>query len=405
MKHQVHILFIYCLLLPICGYSILFTSCSSNDEGYLNAIVPPTETQRILIAYLAGDNNLTSEIEQKITALTNGFLATTNNISQRLFIYYDRKDASPLLIEINRQTENEHHRTVKTYTAQNSASAEVMRQILNDILKDYPAKSYGLILFSHGTAWLPAGGLNNPYIPATTDSRTAPVTRTVATDNDNEMELTDFASALPLPNEKKWEFLLFEGCYMGSVEVAYELKEKTKAIIASPTEIVSPGMRDVYPTALSCLYQETPDLTSFARAYFDTWNSKTGIHRSATISVIRTERLEELASLARAAFIRWQPDTETISSLQCFNRNRWQLFFDLEEAMNTANPALEAHTRQLLAQTVMYAAATPAFLLPDMAYGFAIEKYCGLSCYIPQNELYGANREYMKTAWYEAVYK
>ena len=55
------------------------------------------------------------------------------------------------------------------------------------------------------------------------------------------MELADFASALPLPNHRKWDFILFEGCYMGSVEVAYELKDKTEAIIASSTEIVSPG--------------------------------------------------------------------------------------------------------------------------------------------------------------------
>ena len=74
------------------------------------------------------------------------------------------------------------------------------------------------------------------------------------------MELADFASALPLPNHRKWDFILFEGCYMGSVEVAYELKDKTEAIIASPTEIVSPGMTEVYPSALSYLYQPTPQL-------------------------------------------------------------------------------------------------------------------------------------------------
>ena len=136
-------------------------------------------------------------------------------------------------------------------------------------------------------------------------------------------------------------FHSFEGCYMGSVEVAYELKDKTEAIIASPTEIVSPGMTEVYPSALSYLYQPTPQLERFAQSYFDAWNSKTGDYRSATISVVQTEYLEELALLARAAFLRWEPDTETISSLQCFNRNEWHLFFDLKETLLTANPALK----------------------------------------------------------------
>ena len=66
-------------------------------------------------------------------------------------------------------------------------------------------------------------------------------------------------------------------------------------------------MTEVYPSALSYLYQPTPELERFAQSYFDAWNSKTGDYRSATISVVRTEYLEELALLARAAFLRWKP--------------------------------------------------------------------------------------------------
>ncbi len=393
MNYLLHILLFirYRLFLFCCCY-LLFASC--DNEGYLHPIIPQQEkeTQRILIAYLAGDNSLSPEIEQKIAALTIGFLATDCS-QNRLFIYCDRKNTSPQLMEISAHTANPRQ-LLKTYTAQNSASSNVMKQVLNDILNNYSASSYGLILFSHGSAWLPAAGLENP-------SRS---TRSVCIDGEDEMELADFASALPLPNHRKWDFILFEGCYMGSVEVAYELKDKTEAIIASPTEIVSPGMTEVYPSALSYLYQPTPQLERFAQSYFDAWNSKTGDYRSATISVVQTEYLEELALLARTAFLRWEPDTETISSLQCFNRNEWHLFFDLKETLLTANPALKTYVNELWKNIVTYSAATPSFL-PGLAYGFTIHTHSGLSCYVPQNEFLYINQGYTQTTWCGTVYQ
>lgn len=268
MKYLLHIvLFIRYRLFFFCCCCLLFSSCS--NEGYFYPIPPQPEkeTQRIIIAYLAGDNSLSSEIEQKIAALTVGFLSADYS-QNRLFIYYDRKHVSPQLLEISADTETPRQ-ILKTYTTQNSASAEVMKQVLNDILKNYSASSYGLILFSHGSAWLPAGGLEEPYKGENLEkgdidsSRRS--TRSVCTDGESEMELTDFAAALPLPGNKKWDFILFEGCYMGSVEVAYELKDKTEAIIASPTEIVSPGMTEVYPSALPYLFQPTPGLEKFAK--------------------------------------------------------------------------------------------------------------------------------------------
>lgn len=381
-----HLAFLVCIL-PFC------TACHTEDS------IDELPTNRILIAYLSGDNSLSSEINQKINALATGFLNTeSNNLNNRLFIYRDNRDAQPQLIEIS-NTHNGPLRTLKTYPAQNSADASIMAQVLRDVLNNYSATSYGLIIFSHGTAWLPTQGLTNPYTAPAQNMKDHPTnTRTVATDGSNELELIDFAASLPLPRGQKWDFILFENCYMASIEVAYELKDKTEAILASATEILSPGMTEIYPSALSLLYQPAPSLESFAKAYFDLWNAKSGNYRSATISVIRTARLAELGTLARAAFIRWQPDANSIASLQCFNRNKWHLFFDLEEAIVTANPALQTYLSQLLPHIVTYAAATPSFIQNE-PYGFNLLYHCGLSCYIPQHEFFYINTVYKQTAW------
>lgn len=385
--------------LLLCTICLLCTACQKTIIDYEKSV--PT-SKRILIAYLAGDNSLSDEIEQKITALITGFQNTKDNQNNRLFIYCDYRATEPQLIEVTPNTPDAPRRIIKTYPAQNSADATTVAHVLDEVLNNYPATSYGLIFFSHGTAWLPAGALKNPYQSAETesetDTETEVSTRTVATDNSNELELTDFTASLPLPDGKKWAFIVFENCYMGSVEVAYELKDKTDALIASATEVVSPGMTKVYPDALPYLYEEEPALESFAQAYFDHWNAKTGDYRSATISVTRTERLEELATLARAAFLRWQPDEETIASLQHFNRNKWHLFFDLKEALLTANPALQPLVDELLPHIITYAAATPAFIEGE-AYGFTLQQHCGLSCYIYQRQFLFLNERHRQLLW------
>ncbi len=40
----------------------------------------------------------------------------------------------------------------------------------------------------------------------------------------------------------KMEYILFDDCYMSSVEVAYELKEATRFLIASTSEMMAYGM-------------------------------------------------------------------------------------------------------------------------------------------------------------------
>ena len=60
---------------------------------------------------------------------------------------------------------------------ENSASPQVLKRVINDVTRLYPAKSYGLIVFSHGSGWLPSHTLVNG-------------SRSIIIDNDNEMEIT-----------------------------------------------------------------------------------------------------------------------------------------------------------------------------------------------------------------------
>ena len=79
------------------------------------------------------------------------------------------------------------------------------------------------------------------------------------------------------------------------------------------------------------LMQPEPDLTGFARSYFRIWNAKSGAYRSATVSVINTDDMDELAKAIRG--IRPTAANVNLSSLQHFDRYPYHLFFDLSDAV------------------------------------------------------------------------
>ena len=110
---------------------------------------------------------------------------------------------SPYLLEMTPGS----GKIMKTYSEINSASAARMQEVLMDIIELYPARSYGLILWSHGTSWLPS----NTSL------------RSFGKDHGSEMDIPDLSISLPV----YFDFILFDACLMGSVEVAYELKDNT----------------------------------------------------------------------------------------------------------------------------------------------------------------------------------
>jgi len=57
-----------------------------------------------------------------------------------------------------------------------------------------------------------------------------------------QTDITSLAKGITMAGIKKMEYILFDNCYMSSIEVAYELRNVTNYLIASPTEIMAYGM-------------------------------------------------------------------------------------------------------------------------------------------------------------------
>ena len=372
----------------------LLISCNSDKEI---PSTPPTPElpERTIIVYLAGDNNLSSEISEKIDALQKGMkqMGETDN---HLIVYADYRDKMPELLQIT----NAGVQQLEQYTARNSASAANFSATLQKAMQDFPAKSYGLICFSHASGWLPAKALDNP---SGFDGDSSSTLRSIFEDNGQEMSLSDFAEAVPLtPTGDKMEFILFETCYMAGAEVVYELRNKTKWILASAAEMLSPGWVDIYPDYLAGLFSPEPKLKEFAQAYFDYRSSQQGASCSATISLICPDKIEELASAVKEILSNTNADIN-LSDIQYFNRNAYHLFFDLSDYMEAlSNSEQLTNYEKILSEIVVYQAATPLFM-NGYPYSYIIRKHCGLTTYIEQPQYPELNQAYQQLGWSQAT--
>jgi len=306
-------LFKHCLL-PL-ALPLLWMGCIQEDyEG-----PDPESPSRTVLVYIAGDNNL-SELGSAVEEICQAWTYTGNHC----IVYYDAADASPVLLSLRggcQVTPVPYVETIAEYPEENSASAEVFGRVLGDVVRMYPADSYGLVYASHATGWLPEGMLQDP--DRTTVSRSLGKdyhTGTLA-NGSSEMELCDFAAVIP---DGQFEFIIFEACLMAGVEVVYELRDKTRYILASSAELLSAGFIPVYREAFGCLmdtHSSTEEcLINLAQDYQNYINTQNGSYRSMTLSIIKTERLNVLATLVEKILSRPISSSFSLADMQRFDR-------------------------------------------------------------------------------------
>jgi hypothetical protein len=340
----------------------LFSSCLK-EEADNRQLLP----ERTILFYMAGDNGLSEETQEKVDALVSAWNIADEN---RLLVFQDRGgENAPRLLEIKAGSNGKGMiELLEEYKDGNSATTKVFARVLNDMVRYCPSSDYGLVLFSHSSGWFPTGTFAQP--------------RSVVTDGDTEFELIDFARTIP---NGQFRFIIFESCLMAGAEVVYELKDKTDYILASSAEILSPGFTPLYGKMLECLYKFTPDLTAFASEYYDYCNGLSGDNRSATVSVISTAGLAPLKSLlARAESHVEHWEWVERDGIQHFDRRaKDYLFYDLEGYIKSIGTQEEINELAgILEGTILYKAATDEFM-PGTLYGFPIKQHCGLTIYIP----------------------
>lgn len=301
-----------------------------------------------------------------------------------------------------------------------AASKEILTEVLSYAKENFDAETFGILFSSHASGWLPAGYLGHPdvfdpqdedededeLIPIAIQQRKRIPSFSPCSDDEirvktlgvhyhtmettSEMEITDLAAAFPF----KMDYVIFDACYMGGIEVAYELRNVTDKVMFSQTEILADGM-DYKSVASYVFAEDGPDLEGFCQRYYDHYNSQSGSYRSGTISLIDCNMLEPLAQTTRDLFDKHRAGLallEQTREVQKYYRGTFQRwFYDFGDIIEKCGISEQERIQfnEKLDDAVIFKAATPFFM--NGFNGFKIEHHSGLSMYLPFIE----NRPYL----------
>ena len=399
-----------------------------------------SEKRNVLLLYSAGYNSLYSFLADDIADIQQGWLPGAGRNENILLIYSHltakgANYATPVQPTLTRVYKDYEGKTVTDTLVRfpedtHSATAEQLHDVLAYVNQTFPAKSYGMIFSSHATGYLPSGYYTNPkgyvfqdksgisykaglgrrisqpvpYIAPEHDP-SLPAVKSIGQDQvgtygnylSYEMNLDDFARAIPM----EMEYILFDACLMGGVEVAYELKDKCHFVGFSQAEVLAEGFE--YRSLTSHLLgSPTPNPQAVCEDYFNQYDIQSGIYRSATISYIDCTMMETLASTCHELFEKYRDAISVLkgSNVQRYYRGSYHWFYDLYDIIAKAGASAEElqQLQAALDQCVVYKAATPGFM-----GAFTILTYSGFSMYLPSDGSIELDKYYRTLEWNKAT--
>lgn len=395
------------------------TSCCHHDTE--EDIVP----KRVLLIYSAGFNSLSGYLTTNIADLKEGEYLPKKS-SEDILLLASRLPVSPGNYSVATPTylirvygDSKGKAVCDTLSVPGLADNAIMssrstlKRILDYIDKTWPNCSYGMVFSSHATGWLPAGyyadpghydpewnsgssifdapPLNRydtalpegavPYVEMPSDPDSPPV-KSVGQDVSGsfsfELSLKDIRESLPF----HLDYLLFDACLMGGVEVAYELRNDVDLMGFSQTEVLAEGF-DYHKLAGTLLRPDGLGPYGVCSDYFALYEAQTGQKNSATISLVDCRRMGSLTEICRELFDKYREAILAVDpdSVQRYYRYERHWFYDLRDILIKAGMTSEEKARldAALDECILYKAATQYFL------SIPITSYSGLSMFLPAN--------------------
>ena len=386
-------LFFISSALLVCMSAFIWTSCDKDSDGKITepVIVEPETPDRTVLLYIIGDNSLSSYASRNIDSIVSGMSKTTTTL--QMLVYQDSKETAPTSWKIEKDKQGVARKNaLKIYPEeQNSADPEVMSEIIREVFALSGTREKGLILWSHGSGWLPSPAFNPDRIG----------TLSFGPDMDSYLELWDIRKVLEKTG-LHFDFIGFDACLMSGVEVAYELKDQTDYLIASPTEIMGIGFP--YQTIVPVLGRTALDLPAMCDAYMQFFNGSVG--KDGTISLINTAYLDDLAACyAQILKQTTLPDALNGKTIQQMGRripytsaDHTNIFYDMGDIVTNLSTPLYSQFNTILNQAVVYKNNTPRFVT------FDIRSNSGLTVFIPElNPDHQYQSAYSFLQWYQAT--
>lgn len=378
--------------------AINLVSCHKDNE-------PPvsTETEKTLFMYMPWSTDLKGAFYTNISDMEKA-IAKKGLDRERVLVFISTTATEATLFEIIEENGKCKGDTLKRYTNPALTTKEGITSILNDVKGFAPANRYAMTIGCHGMGWLPVSRGRTRLLSREKlhwEYEGVPKTRYFGgKTSEYQTDITTLAEGIADAG-MKMEYILFDDCYMSSIEVAYDLRGVTDFVIGSPCEIMFYGMP--YAEIGEHLLGDT-DYKAICDK-FHTFYSNYKEMPCGTIGVTDCSELAPLVQIMKEINNRYRFDETEISSIQTLDGYSPTLFFDLGDyvAKLCSDTDLLNQFQQQLQRTVPYKRHTDTYYtMTPRGRQIKIHAFSGVTVSDPSlNSLAETKNE---TAWYKATH-
>ena len=343
---------------------------------------PKKEPQNTLFFFYPWSTNLTHYFENNILNFEYGLDADDLDLN-RVVVFISKSKTEAYMYEIKMHRGRCQHDTIAKFTDYNYeyTSMEGLSKLLDLAKGEVATPQFATVIGCHGDAWIPAKDMKRSFGGAEVESR---------------IDISTLRDALKKSNLMA-EYILFDDCYMSSVEVAYELREVCRHLIASPAEIMGEGMpfRHIAQDLLG-----TPNYEAICTDFYNYYaNSPSAPY--GTIAVTKCSELEKLAEIVGRIN---ESATEKTRDVQYYDGYTPHIFYDLGDYIGAicSDEGLLSEFQAQMEKCIPHKAHTAQVY----AYGFGtinINQYSGISTSAPSTNK--KCESYRETEWYKATKK
>lgn len=401
MKHIIHKIFLFLAVMPC----TLLTACREhNDEPQL-----PAPEQMILV-YAVNHSSLSGDLRNNERDMLEAM--KLYNTDKCKLLVYKYTSSNPGLYEVASNGADREFRLVKEYDkSMLSVTAERVNQVIEDAASLYPDMNKDLFFWGHGSGWVnPSKYSPTKTVPdALPKSPVSPQSFGGEYTSDNTtvfIDIDELAAAVP---DNVFDIIWFDCCYMSTIEVAYQFRNKCNTYVAYPTEIMADGLP--YAKVLPKVIERNPQ--GGAEELYKHYTEKIK-PEPVTVAVMDMNKIWDVADVAKDIYALGE-ERPNVIGMQNYSRYSNAQYYDFGQYMRAyinSNVSVEdaAIAEQKLKELqtaldnfVIFKKASEKDFNYPIGNTISPENYSGLSAH----NYKGGNTErevfYRKLDWFKAT--
>lgn len=291
------------------------TACTENDP---NTPTEPQTAEKTIFVFMPHSTNLYKYLLDNIAGMKRAIESNKGLGNTRLVVFIAKDKKQSALINIKYDKGVCKQDTLEKFYSPIYLTTNGRVELLNKVKEYAPAHRYAMIVGCHGMGWIPSstvfnrntlryfGGLEKEY----------------------KIDIDDFATSIKAAG-MKMQFIMFDDCYMSSMEVAYDLKDVTDYLIASTSEVMAYGMP--YQNIYQHLMSAQPDYKALCNGFYEFYSNSGTPY--GTIGVTDCRYMDEMAAMMKYINTKHTFDTDRLNNVQDLDGETFTptIFFDFDD--------------------------------------------------------------------------